>query len=518
MFARSTALAHPDKTAIVMVPSGREISYAAYEAAADRAAQFFRSVGLRRGDHVAFLMENNPAMLVCEAGAERAGLYFTCINHFLAADEAAYIIDDSHAQVVVTSAAKRGLAEQLPALCPRVRHWLMADVSADDAHAPFDSLADVLSRFPATPIEDEQLGAAMLYSSGTTGRPKGILRPLPDADPADEIPGITFMTGIWGMGADSVYLSPAPLYHSAPQGSVAMALRMGATAVILETFDAALYLDTVERFRVTHSQVVPTMFSRLLKLPADVREAADVSSLQTVIHSAAPCPPQVKRAMIEWFGPILIEFYAASEGIGFTYCDSHEWLAHPGTVGREKAGTVLILDDDGVPVPTGTPGTIWFAGATDFEYFNDPHKTSDAKDASGTATSVGDVGYLDEDRFLYLTDRKTFMIISGGANIYPQETENLLITHPKVYDAAVIGVPHEDLGEVVKAVVQPVDGEIGDAALEAELIAFCRERLAHYKCPRSVDFEAELPRLETGKLYKRLLRDRYWAGHATPIG
>jgi len=314
-----------------------------------------------------------------------------------------------------------------------------------------------------------------------------------------------------------VYLSPAPLYHTAPQVSVSLALRLGATSIVMEHFDPAHYLELVDRYSVTHSQVVPTMFSRMLKLPESVRHAADVSSLEVIIHAAAPCPIAVKEQMIEWFGPILLEYYAATEGNGCTFCTSKDWLAHKGTVGRAVLGQVVILDEDGAPCPTRTPGTVWFAGATSFEYFNDPTQTAQSKSASGDASTVGDVGYLDEDGYLFLTDRKSHMIISGGVNIYPQEAENLLITHPKVMDAAVIGVPNDDLGEEVKAVVQPIEGIAGDENLASELIAFCRQHLAHFKCPRSVDFAAELPRLPTGKLYKVALRERYWGDHATRI-
>jgi long-chain acyl-CoA synthetase len=285
----------------------------------------------------------------------------------------------------------------------------------------------------------------------------------------------------------------------------------------MEHFDAAQYLELVGRYRVTHSQVVPTMFSRLLKLPEDLRAAADVSSLEVIVHAAAPCPVPVKEQMIAWFGPIILEYYAATEGNGFTFCDSPDWLAHKGTVGRPIGAEVLILDEDGNSCPTGTSGTVWFRGATNFEYFNDPAKTAESRNAAGDASTIGDVGYLDDEGYLFLTDRKSYMIISGGVNIYPQETENLLITHPKVMDAAVIGVPDEDLGEAVKAVVQPAPGVEPGTALERELIAFCREHLAHFKCPRTVDFQDELPRLPTGKLYKRLLRDRYWADHASRI-
>jgi long-chain acyl-CoA synthetase len=314
-----------------------------------------------------------------------------------------------------------------------------------------------------------------------------------------------------------VYLSPAPLYHTAPQVSVAIALRMKSTVVVMEQFDPALYLELVGRYGVTHSQVVPTMFSRMLKLPDEVRAAADVSSLEVVIHAAAPCPVPVKEQMIEWFGPILLEYYAATEGNGCTFITSPDWLAHRGSVGRSVLSDILILDDDGRPCPVGVSGTVWFAGATDFEYFNDPEKTAGSRRDGGKTSTVGDVGYLDSDGYLFLTDRKAHMIISGGVNIYPQETENLLVTHPAVLDAAVIGVPNEDLGEEVKAVVQLVDGAVGDAALEAALIGFCRDHLAHFKCPRSVDFVDELPRLPTGKLYKGVLREQYWASHDTQI-
>jgi len=513
MYAAEAARAHPDKAAIIMASGGEVVTFAEYEAAANRVAHLFRDTGLRRGDHVAIFMDNDHRMLITEGGAERSGLYYTCVNSYLSAEETAYIVNDCKARVVVTSAAKADVASQLPALCPDVERWLM--VGGGDE--PFESWDEAVAACPTGPIADEQLGTAMLYSSGTTGRPKGILRPLPEAHPGENLPLLHGLKVLWRLREGMIYLSPAPLYHSAPQASVALALRLGATAVIMEHFDAAHYLELIARHRVTHSQVVPTMFSRLLKLPKEVREAADVSSLEVIIHAAAPCPVPVKEQMITWFGPVLVEYYAATEANGFTYTDSEDWLAHRGTVGRAVLGEVLILDEDGQPCPTGTPGTVWFRGATNFEYFNDPAKTAESRNAAGDTSTVGDVGYLDEDGYLYLTDRKTHMIISGGVNIYPQEAENLLVTHPKVMDAAVIGVPDEDLGEVVKAVVQPVPDVEPGPDLERELIAFCREHLAHFKCPRTVDFEDELPRLPTGKLYKRLLRDRYWGAHTTRI-
>jgi long-chain acyl-CoA synthetase len=320
-----------------------------------------------------------------------------------------------------------------------------------------------------------------------------------------------------GVGADSVYLCPAPLYHSAPLVFSQSMHRLGATVVVMEQFDPEACLALIERHGVTHAQFVPTMFVRLLRLPDDVRARYDVSSLEHVSHAAAPCPVPVKRQMLDWWGPIIHEYYGATEGLGFTACDTAEWLAHRGSVGKVLLGDLHILDESMSPCPKGVPGEIWFKTASPFEYFNDPEKTKSARSPDGTMSTVGDVGYVDDDGFLYLTDRSTFMIISGGVNIYPQECENLLITHPKVADAAVFGVPNVDLGEEVKAVIQPVPGVAGGPELEQELIAFCQQHLAKIKCPRSVDFTDAMPRLPTGKLYKKPLREKYWAGHRSRI-
>jgi len=515
VYAAAHAAAHPDKPAIIMATTGETITFAEFESAANRFAHLYRDLGLRRGDHVAFFMENNPRMLEAEGGAERSGLYFTCVNSYLSADEVAYIVNDSESQVVVSSVAKREVAAQVPARCPGVKRWLMVDGTVDG----YERCEDAVAAYPSTPIADEQLGAAMLYSSGTTGQPKGILRQLPDQAPSEPLALAEGLKVLFGFREGMTYLSPAPLYHSAPQASVSVTLRLGSTAVIMERFDPEQWLQLVERYRVTNCQMVPTMFSRLLKLPEDVRTRYDLSSLECIVHAAAPCPVPVKRAMIDWLGPIIVEYYSATEANGFTWCDSEQWLAHPGTVGKPIVGELLILDENEQPCPTGTAGTVWFRGATSFEYFKAPDKTAESirVDDQGVRSTVGDVGYVDEDGYLYLTDRKTYMIISGGVNIYPQETENLLIAHPSVMDAAVFGVPNDDLGEEVKAVVQVVDGVEPGPELERALIAYCREHLAHFKCPRSIDFEAELPRLPTGKLYKRLLRDRYWQGRATRI-
>jgi long-chain acyl-CoA synthetase len=506
---------HPDRPAIIMASGGETVTYGEYEARCNRAAHLMRDAGLQRGDHIAVFMENHPRMLDIEGGAERIGLYFTLVNAYLAADEVAYVVDNSRSRLFFTSTGKRDVAEAAARACPQVERLFMVGLDAPSER--WEPYEPAVASWPSTPVPDESLGAAMLYSSGTTGQPKGILRPLPEVAPSEALALTNFLPTLFGFREGMTYLNPAPLYHAAPQASVASSLRLGATVVIMEHFDAEQWLALVERYRVTHCQMVPTMFSRLVRLPEEVRARYDVSSLERIVHAAAPCPIPLKRAMIDWLGPIITEYYAATEGNGFTYCDSAQWLAHPGTVGTCLIGELLILDENGDECPTGVDGTIWFRGATNFEYFEDAAKTAASRSADGTTSTVGDIGHVDAEGYLYLTDRKSYMIISGGVNIYPQETENLLSTHPAVLDVAVIGVPNEDLGEEVKAVVQPVDPSRAGPDLGQELIAFCRANLAHFKCPRSVDFVDELPRLPTGKLYKRLVRDKYWAGHQTAI-
>jgi acyl-CoA synthetase (AMP-forming)/AMP-acid ligase II len=509
------AVENPDKPAIIMATSGETISYADYERRCNRVAHLLRSAGLQRGDHISVFMENSVPMLEIEGGAERVGVYYTLINAYLAADEVAYIITNSQSRLLFSSAVKRDVAEAAAESCPQLERLLMTGL--DSPAGRWEPYESAVAGWPAEPVADELLGAAMLYSSGTTGQPKGVLRPLPETKPNEPLPIMDFVRFVFGMREGMVYLSPAPLYHSAPQASVASSLRLGATTVVMEHFDAEQWVELVEKYKVTHCQMVPTMFGRLLRLPDEVRAGHDLASLERIVHAAAPCPVPVKKAMIDWLGPIVTEYYAATEANGFTNCDSAEWLAHLGTVGRCILGELLILDDDGKPCPTGTDGTIWFKGATAFEYFEDPAKTAETRTSDGSTSTVGDVGHVDDDGYLYLTDRKSYMIISGGVNIYPQETENLLATHPAVLDVAVIGVPNEDLGEEVKAVVQAADPAAAGPELAAELMAFCRANLAHFKCPRTIDFADELPRLPTGKLYKRLLRDQYWAGHKTSI-
>jgi long-chain acyl-CoA synthetase len=515
LYARQHAVERPDQPAIIMATSGETVTYGDYEAGCNRVAQFLRAAGLQRGDHIAVFMENGPRMLEIEGGAERAGLYFTLINTYLAADEVAYIVTNSRSRLLFSSAARRPVAETAAAKCPGLERMLMSGTG--DLPAGWESYERVTAGCPAGPVPDESLGAAMLYSSGTTGQPKGILRELPTIAPSDPLPVMDFVRAMFGFREGMTYLNPAPLYHSAPQASVSASLRLGATTVVMEHFEAEQWLAMVDRHRVTHCQLVPVMFSRLLRLPAEVRARYDTSSLECIVHAAAPCPVHVKQGMIDWLGPIVTEYYGATEANGFTFCDSAQWLAHPGTVGRPILGELLILDEDGNECPAGTDGTIWFRGATAFEYFHDPGKTSESRRDAGLTSTVGDVGHVDAEGYLYLTDRKSYMIISGGVNIYPQETENLLSEHPAVLDVAVIGVPNEDLGEEVKAVVQLADPAAASPELADELISYCRGRLTHFKCPRTIDFVDELPRYPTGKLYKRLLRDKYWAGHQTSI-
>ncbi len=520
MYAGHHCAQHPDRVAFIMAGSGQAVTYAEFEARSNRLAHRLRAEGIQRLGHYALFMENNLRFLECCGAGERAGHYYTCINSYLTADEVAYILVNSESQLLITSIDKLTVARAALAQCPAVRRCLVVgggDVVRALGDGRFVDFDDAVAGLPGTPIADEWLGTAMLYSSGTTGRPKGILRPLPESPPAQQLPLFNFLSGLWQCREGMVYLSPAPLYHSAPLANVSLVIRNGGTAVIMEHFDPEHYLALVERYRITHTQLVPTMFSRMLKLPEAARHRHDLSSLQIAIHAAAPCPVPVKEQMIAWWGPIIHEYYGATEGMGFTACDTAQWLAHRGTVGKVLLGELHVLDESMQPAPKGQPGELWFKMGSPFVYFNDPERTQATRSADGTMSTVGDVGYVDDEGFLYLTDRSTFMIISGGVNIYPQECENLLITHPMVADAAVFGVPNEDLGEEVKAVVQPAAGVVPDEALAQALIGFCRDHLAHIKCPRSIDFTAELPRLPTGKLYKRPLRDRYWQGHGNRV-
>jgi len=515
MYTGRHAHLRPLQPALIMASTGEAVTYRDLEARCNRLAHLFRQRGLKRLDHYAIFMENNSRYLEACGAGERSGLYFTCVNSFLTASELAYILNNSESRILITSVAKLDIARDALKEAPKVELCIVADGEGESDRIV--GLVEATKDLPKTPIADECVGTAMLYSSGTTGRPKGILRPLPEQPPSHQLALFDFLEKLWQYREGMIYLSPAPLYHSAPQAAVNLTIRMGGTVIIMEKFDPERYLQLVEQWGATHSQLVPTMFSRMLKLPEEVRNRYDLSSLEIAIHAAAPCPGLVKEDMIKWWGPIIHEYYGATEGLGFTACNSEEWLAHRGTVGKVLLGDLHILDENLQERPTGTAGTVWFKTASPFEYFNDPERTKEARSPDGSMSTVGDVGYVDADRYLYLTDRATFMIISGGVNIYPQECENLLITHPKIADAAVFGVPNPDLGEEVKAVVQPMPGIEPCEELAQELIDFCGQSLARQKVPRSIDFEDQLPRLPTGKLYKRLLRDRYWGNKTSRI-
>jgi long-chain acyl-CoA synthetase len=502
------AATNADKAAYVIAETGVTTTFKQLDDLSMQASQLFRQLGLNRGDHVAILLENHPALLQVCFAAQRSGLYFTAISYRLQEEEVEYIVSDCQAKVFITSKSQQNLVEKL-----NLDHC--HSYMVDGVVAGFNSWEDGLAEMPAEKILDESIGVQMLYSSGTTGRPKGVFKPLPEgAYGVDEGPNLFGM--LYGATENSIYLSPAPLYHAAPLTFTMGMLSMGVTCIVMQHFEAEAALAAIEKYKITHSQWVPTMFIRMLKLDDDVRLKHDVSSLQCAIHAAAPCPVPIKEQMIEWWGPVIHEYYAGSEGNGFVAINSEQWLAHKGSVGLPLTAQLHIVGEDGEEVAQGESGTIYFEGGGDFEYFNDKEKTDESRHAQGWST-LGDVGYRDADGFLYLTDRKSFMIISGGVNIYPQETENLLVTHPKVMDVAVFGVPNDDFGEEVKAVVQPKDWNDVGPDFEAELIEFCRDHISHLKCPRSVDFDKELPRHPTGKLYKRLLRDKYWEGHRTKL-
>jgi fatty-acyl-CoA synthase len=507
MYIGDHARERPDHKAFIDAGTGEFLTFRDLDERSNRLAQFLYAQGLRRGDHIAIFMENHLRYTeVCWA-AVRSGLYYTTINRYLTAEEAAYIVNDCGAKALVSSIARADVAGPLVALIPACALRLMVDGVIDG----WSSYEDAVATQPATPLAEEWLGDAMLYSSGTTGRPKGIKRPLQEMKVGEDERWRDNARG-YGFGPDTVYLSPAPLYHSAPIAYSLTVQRVGGTVVFMRRFDALDALRVIEQYRVTHSQWVPTMFVRMMKLPPEDRARFDLSSHRVAIHAAAPCPVEVKHQMIDWWGPIIHEYYGATERIGNTQLDSHEWLARPGSVGRAVLGTLRICDEEGQEVPVGESGLIYFErDIQPFFYHNDPAKTKAAQHpARPDWWTTGDIGYVDADGYLFLTDRKAFMIISGGVNIYPREIEDALVMHPKVRDAAVFGVPNEEMGEEVKAVIEPMPDVDPSPAFAAELIAFAGTKVARYMVPRSVDFVEELPRLPTGKLYKKALRDQYW--------
>jgi long-chain acyl-CoA synthetase len=497
--AQSTALIFAD---------GERVCYGELHTRSQRVAALLHQAGLRRGDGVAILLGNRPEFLEVAWGCQLSGLYYTPVNTHLTFDEVAYIVADCEARALFIDSSYADLAGKLrePALD--------VVVSIGGSLPGWRPYADALATAGDPPPPSD--GSEMLYSSGTTGRPKAVRRALPtdNGSWAQAVMEVALIHH-YGMDRSSVYLSPAPLYHAAGVNYTMAVNRVGAATIIMEKFDAEAVLRLIETHRVTHAQFVPTMFVRMLKLPKAIRQKYDVSSLRCVIHAAAPCPVDVKYGMMEWFGPIIHEYYGGTEGFAGTTIGPEEWLAHPGSVGKPLA-PVHVIGDDGTELPTGESGELYFEGGPDFEYFKDPEKTASVTNERGWR-SLGDMGYVDADGYLYLTDRSTFMVVSGGVNIYPQEAENLLVMHPKLADAAVFGVPNNEFGEEVKAVVQPLDGVTPGPELEAELIAYCRAHLAGYKCPRTVEFDPALPRDANGKLYKRRIRDSYWQGRTSRI-
>ena len=491
---------HADKPAVIMAGSGWTQTFSELDEAANRLARLLRDTGLQPGDHVAICMENHPRYLEVLWGCNYAGLIYTAASSRLTSEELGYVVDDCGARVLITSQRMAGAAAEIVAHTPKIERRLMLDGAIADHESYEEAVADC----DPTPLEGRIAGTDMLYSSGTTGRPKGVLPTVPETPLEESGTGVAGLLALlFGANEESRYLSPAPLYHAAPLRFTMGTHVSGGTVVVMERFDPVDYLRLIEEHRITISQVVPTMFVRMLKLDEATRNKHDTSSLQVCVHAAAPCPVEVKRKMIDWWGPVIHEYYAGTEGNGFVYCNSEQWLAHPGTVGSAVLGVIHIVGEDGEEVPVGEEGTIYFESDTQFEYHGDPEKTQGSRLANGWST-LGDVGKVDEDGFLYLTDRKAYMIITGGVNVYPQEAENVLTMHPKVADVAVFGVPNDDFGEEVKAVVQPAEMPVDDAAAAAlarELIAYTKEHLADVKCPRSVDFREELPRHPTGKLY-----------------
>lgn len=507
MYPATHARTNPDKPAVIMAETGETLTYGGLEERSARLAQHLHDKGLREGDMIAFVAHNSPLYFEAYWAAMRSGQYFSPINNQLSADEIAYIVNDSGAKALIVSAE---FADVLAAVLPQIEVPLR--LVSGGSIVGFDDYEAALDAASAEPLQREPRGREMVYSSGTTGRPKGVKAPLPPylaSEGAD--PLLPVFGPIFGWDSDSVYLNPAPLYHGAPLRFSGMIHAVGGTVISLRKFDAENALKAIQEYGVTHSQWVPTHFVRLLKLPDDVRNAYDLSTHRVAVHAAAPCPVEVKAQIIEWWGPILFEYYASTEAIGITFADSVTWSARRGTVGKAGLGILHICDEEGRELPAGEDGLIYFEReAMPFTYHNDPDKTAAAQHPlHDNWATVGDIGHVDEEGYLFLTDRLAFMIISGGVNIYPQEVENALALHPAVFDIAVIGIPDAEMGQRVKGVVQLETGYEPGAELEAELIALLRERIAHYKVPASLDFWDSLPRNAMGKLLKREVMAAY---------
>ena len=503
------AEAEPGRTALIL-PEGESMSYGALLEVSNRIAWGLRELGLRRGDSVSVLLPNCVEFVALACAALQAGLYLTPVNHHFTGDEISYVISDARTAVFFAH-GRFAEAAQSASRAAKLDSQRCFSIRAIDGFRPF---SEILSERSET-VPDREAGMLSTYTSGTTGRPKGIRRGLTGADP-DARAGAYNMLSMFGIepGGEHVHLTGSPLYHSAPFGFLMFSLHFGHAVVLHDKWDPERVLADVERYRITHTQMVPTQFHRLLALPDDVKAQYDLSSLRVVAHAGAPCPVDVKANMIKWLGPIVYEYYGASEGVGGTFVSPKEALEHPGTVGRllDPAAEIKILDDDGNEVAPGEVGTIYttlVGGGGELEYFNDPAKSKEAR--RGNLFTVWDMGYLDSDGYLFLVSRRTDLILSGGVNIYPAEIEAVLTSHPDVADAAVFGIPNEEWGEEVKAVIQPVPGVAGDNSLTQRLRDFGASRLARLKIPRTFDYVEQLPRDPNGKLYKQRLRDPYWS-------
>jgi long-chain acyl-CoA synthetase len=493
----------PDHPAVIVGETGSTITYRELDMRSRKLAGYLIANGITKGDHIAIMMANSGDYLsVCWA-AQRLGLVYIPINWHLAPDETAYILENSDAKALIVSDHVRPVLEKIS---ENLQH-IAVGLTTGPSFGIFKNLNHILERIDDDPDVGYHEGNIMFYSSGTTGRPKGIARKQGEIVWGHFAPLDTYLRTTYGLDPNTVYLVPAPLYHAAALVWAMNVSRGGGTVVVMEKFDPLEALRLIEAHRVTHAQFVPTMFVRMLRLSEADRIKFSLSSLKCVLHAAAPCPMQIKYQMIDWFGPIIHEYYAGSERNGLAAVDSATWATRPGTVGRAVFGQIHIVGEDGNELPTGQDGLIYFSGGNEFEYYKDPTKTAAAFNELGWST-LGDIGHIDEDGFLFLADRRTDLIISGGVNIYPKEVEDVLIQHPAVSDVAVIGLPNVEYGQEVKAIVELNTDVAPSGQLAEDMISFCRSRIAAYKCPKSVDF-ATLPRLPNGKMLKRQIRDQY---------